>query len=131
MRPELRTNVGRINQRTIFAEDQTSKYNPNQIELIPIQVFASKGNPTNIDLNRYTTLDSILKDVNEGKNHALGYLKSNRKANLDLYNKQLFKRRLRDKVPIEMELKIEENPYKRASTPMEKPNFHYNHQTDQ
>jgi hypothetical protein len=31
MRPELRTNVGRINQRTIFAEDQTPKYNPNQI----------------------------------------------------------------------------------------------------
>jgi len=31
MRPELRTNVGRVNQRTFFAEDQTPKYNSNQL----------------------------------------------------------------------------------------------------
>lgn len=89
----------------------------------------SMGNQTNIDPNRYANVDSILKDFQTGKQHALGYLKSIRKQNTDAYNKQLFKRRLRDKVPIEMELKIEDNPYLRASTPMQKPNFHYNDAT--
>lgn len=89
----------------------------------------SMGNQTNLDPNRYTNIDDILKDFQTGKQHALGYLKSVRKQNTDAHNQQLFKRRLRDKVPIEMELKIEENPYLRASTPMQKPNFHYNDAT--
>lgn len=89
----------------------------------------SMGNQTNLDPNRYINIEDILKDFQTGKQHALGYLKSIHKQNTDTYNKQLFKRRLRDKVPIEMELKIEENPYLRASTPMQKPNFHYNDAT--
>ena len=93
------------------------------------ELMSSMGNQTNLDSNRYTNIEDILKDFQTGKQHALGYLKSMRKQNIDAHNQQLFKRWLRDKVPIEMELKIEENPYLRASTPMQKPNFHYNDAT--
>jgi hypothetical protein len=41
MRPELRTNVGRINQRTFFAEDQTPKYNSNQITVLNRHLYQS------------------------------------------------------------------------------------------
>lgn len=41
MRPELRTNVGRVNQRTFFAEDQTPKYNSNQLPGLNKQPYQS------------------------------------------------------------------------------------------
>ena len=41
MRPELKTNIGRINQRTFFAEDQTPKYNSNQITVLNRHLYQS------------------------------------------------------------------------------------------
>lgn len=41
MRPELRANVGRVNRRTFFAEDQTPKYNPNQLQGLNKQPYQS------------------------------------------------------------------------------------------
>lgn len=41
MHPELKTNIGRINRRTFFAEDQTPKYNSNQLPGLNKQPYQS------------------------------------------------------------------------------------------
>ena len=41
MHPELRTNVGRVNRRTFFAEDQTPRYNSNQLSWLNRRSYQS------------------------------------------------------------------------------------------
>ena len=80
MRPELRTNVGRVNRRTFFAEDQTPKYNSNQLpglnrrsyqsptvsqlEMVPQAAYASE-----VPIEKFESLVREMPTVN-GKANA-------------------------------------------------------------
>lgn len=82
MRPELRTNIGRINQRTFFAEDQTPKYNSNQLpglnkrsyqspstsqlEIVPQAAYASE-----VPIEKFESLVREMPTVNGKANTEL------------------------------------------------------------
>ena len=110
-------------QRTILAEDQTPKYNVNQIELVPVQAFASKGTFTGYDPDMYVRKPmQAINDIKFGRQDAWNYLGSKRKQELDAHNEALLKRIIESNehlasVPFE----IERNPQLRSMTPMQKP----------
>lgn len=139
MRPELRTNIGRINQRTFFAEDQTPKYNSNQLprlnkryyqslassqlEIIPQATFASKGSFTGYDPEMYLEKPmQAIRDIKSGRQDAWAYLGSKEKQQLDEYNESLLKRIFESNEQLSSEpFMIEKNPQLRSMTSMKKP----------